>query len=318
MEQRERYNVYSKYLKNKYGEKVYKLPVNLPVSCPNRETASGCSFCSQVGTGFEAMSARLSVTEQLERTREKIEKKYKAHKFIAYFQNFTNTYLPFEKFQEYILEAAKSDYIVEISISTRPDCIHKEYLNFLSAIKDTYGKEITVELGLQTANYHTLEKIGRGHGLAEFIDAVLQIHSFGFDICVHLIPNLPYDTLADVIETAKIISVLPVSQVKLHSLYIAKGTRLAEEYLAGRITLCTKEEYYERLAAFLIHLPQNIVIERLFSRIPQEDSIFSNWGTSWWKCQEEFIDYMIEHDFYQGKETYIPGKPLLDAGFINQ
>lgn len=317
MEQRYIYTVYSKYLKNKYGEKVYKLPINLPVSCPNKENKKGCSFCSEAGTGFEAMSAGTSVTEQLELTKEKIERKYKAHKFIAYFQNYTNTYLPFPQFQSYILEAARLSYIVELSISTRPDCIRQEYLCFLAEIQKEYGKQITIELGLQTANYHTLEQIDRGHGLAEFIDAVLQIQHFGFDICVHLIPNLPYDTLADVVETARILSVLPITQVKLHSLYIAKGTKLAQDYEAGKITLCTREEYYERLAGFLIHLRKDIVIERLFSRIPEEESLFSNWGMSWWKCQEEFINYMNEHDFYQGKETYIPGKPLLRAGFIN-
>lgn len=318
MEQREIYTVYSRYLKNKYGEKVYKLPINLQVSCPNKKDKKGCSFCSEAGTGFEAMSACASVTEQLEHTKKKIEQKYKAHKFIAYFQNYTNTYLPMKQFQNYILEAARLTYIVELSISTRPDCIRQEYLSFLAEIQKKYGKQITIELGLQTVNYHTLMRISRGHGLAEFIDAVLQIQHWGFQICVHLIPNLPFDTLTDVVETARILSVLPITQVKLHSLYIARDTKFAEEYEAGKIVLCTKEEYYERLAEFLIHLREDIVIERLFSRIPEEESLFSNWGMSWWKCQEEFIKYMNEHDFYQGKEKYISGAPLLRAGFVNQ
>lgn len=312
------YRIYSDYLKQKYGEKVYKLPVNLPVTCPNKRNSKGCTFCSELGTGFEAMSSRISVCEQLEQTMEKIERKYKAHKFIAYFQNYTNTYLPLSQFKKYVFEAAKVDRIVELSISTRPDCIHEDYLQLLSQIKREYGKNITIELGLQTANYHTLSKINRGHGLAEFIGAVLAIQKHNFDICVHLIPNLPYDTMEDVIETAKIISMLPVSQVKLHSLYIAHETELAFQYQKGEIEIGTKEDYYQRLAYFLMHLRNDIVIERLFSRIPEEDSLFSNWGVSWWKCQEEFLSYMKEHDFYQGKMHAALGEPLRQAGFLNQ
>ena len=312
------YRIYSDFLKQKYGEKVYKLPINLPVTCPNKEEGRGCTFCSDLGTGFEAMSSKVNVRKQLEQTMEKIERKYKAHKFIAYFQNYTNTYLPLSQFEKYVLEAAETDNIVELSISTRPDCIHEKYLQVLSQIKKEYGKNITIELGLQTANYHTLSKINRGHGLAEFLGAVLSIEKYGFDICVHLIPNLPFDTLEDVVETAKIISVLPISQVKLHSLYIACGTEMAAQYENGEIQIGTKEDYYKRLAQFLIHLRDDIVIERLFSRIPEEDSLFSNWGISWWKCQEEFLSYMNKHDLYQGKMYKAQGKLLEQAGFPQQ
>ena len=315
-----RYKIYSQYLKNKYGEKVYKLPVNLPVTCPNKINGmGGCTFCSEEGTGFEAMPSQKSVTEQLMVTKEKIEKKYKAHKFIAYFQNYTNTYLPLSQFENYLSEAAEVEEVVEISVSTRPDCIHEKYLDSLKKIQEIYKKEITIELGLQTANYHTLMKINRGHRLAEFLGAVLMIQRYGFEICVHVIPNLPYDTLEDVIETARILSILPISQVKLHSLYIAKGTKLEQDYLEGRIQICTREEYYERIAWFLMNLREDMVIERLFSRIPEEDSVFSNWGMSWWKCQEEFLTYMQEHDYYQGKvSNQILAEPIIKAGFLNQ
>lgn len=313
------YRVYSEYLKEKYGEKVYKLPVNLPVTCPNKCNDYGCTFCSDQGTGFEAMSAENTVTRQLTFTKEKIERKYNAHKFIAYFQNYTNTYLPLSKFRAYVEEAAQMEEIVEISISTRPDCIHEAYLNILSEIKEAYDKQITIELGLQTANYHTLQRINRGHGLAEFIGAALLIQKFDFELCVHIIPNLPYDTIEDVKETARILAVLPVSHVKLHSLYLAKGTKMAEDYLTGKIKICSIEEYYERLAWFLMYLPQNVVIERLFSRIPEEDSVFSNWGMSWWKCQEDFLLYMKKHGFYQGKANHeILAAPIIKAGFLNQ
>lgn len=306
------YYAYSDYLKNKYGEKVYKLPVNLPVSCPNRINGKrGCSFCAECGTGFEAFDNQMSVVQQLERTKTHIEQKYHAHKFIAYFQNYTNTFLPVEKFREYLLEAVTVSDIVEIAISTRPDCISPEYLVTLEEIKKQYSKEITIELGLQTANYHTLKDIDRGHSLAEFIDAVLMIQKFGFEICTHVILNLPGDNIDDTIETAKILSALQIPVVKIHSLYIAKNTRLCEAFENGTITLCSKEEYIKRLIAFLEHLNPDIVVERLFSRVPEKDAVFSNWGTSWWKLKDEVTSLMIEGDHYQGRlYNYLHGAAL--------
>lgn len=305
------YKKYSDYLKDKYGEKVYKLPVNLPITCPNRIYGTGCSFCSEVGTGFEAMDCHISVTEQIEKTKVLIANKYKAKKFIAYFQNYTNTYMPLEQFREYICEAAQIDDIVEISISTRPDCIRDTYLDVLKEIEEQYRVCIHIELGLQTVNYHTLDFIDRGHGLAEFIDAVLRIKKYGFTICTHIILNLPNDTIRDTIETAKILSSLKIDIVKLHSLYIAKHTKLAMQYQEGVVHICTKEEYLERLVTFLEYIHPDIVVERLFSRVPEEDSIFSNWNTSWWKLQDEFIELMHKRKSFQGKQFhYLNGSAL--------
>ena len=198
------YHKYSEYLQNKYGEKVYKLPINLPITCPNRIHGQGCSFCAEVGTGFEAKNSSVSVTEQLNATKTLIEQKYKAKKFIAYFQNYTNTFMPLDTFRAYMLEAAMVEDIVEISISTRPDCIRDSYLDVLRDIQKEYHVDINIELGLQSANYHTLDAINRGHGLAEFIDAVLRIQKYAFTICAHVILNLPQDTMRDAVETAKI------------------------------------------------------------------------------------------------------------------
>lgn len=307
----ELYRTYSSYLREKYGEKVYKLPIKIPVSCPNRVDGRGCSFCSEVGTGFEGVSSEASVREQLSQTREKIEKKYHAKKFIAYFQNFTNTFLPLEQFKKYVEEAARFEDIVEISISTRPDCIRGDYLEVLKKIQQQCGICITIELGLQTVNYHSLEKINRGHGLAEFIDAVLLISSYQFSVCVHMILNLPWDTMEDAREGAKILSALPIHIVKLHSLYIPKKTVLYEQYENGTITLCSKEEYIDRVIQFLTLLRPDIVVERLFSRVPSEYAVFSNWDTSWWKLREQLEQKMREEDLYQGKEFhYLYGAAL--------
>ena len=305
------YNKYSDFLKSIYGEKIYKLPIQLPVTCPNRIMEGGCTFCSEIGTGFEAANPCLSVTQQLSSTKELIEKKYKAKKYIAYFQNYTNTYMPLTQFEKYMCEAAAFPGIVEISVSTRPDCINEDYLEVLNNIKNEQGIHITIELGLQTANYHTLDTIQRGHSLAEYIDAVLQIKKYGFTICTHVILNLPTDDTRDMIETAKILSAFKIDIVKIHSLYIAKNTAMAKEYLEDKMSICTKEEYYMRLRLFLEYLDPQIVIERLFSRIPEKDAVFSNWNTSWWKLLDEFMEYMEQEESYQGKKFhYLNGNKL--------
>jgi len=305
------YRKYSDYLKEKYGEKVYKLPINLPITCPNRIQNTGCTFCAEVGTGFEAMKNNVSVTEQLTHTKELITRKYKAKKFIAYFQNFTNTFMPLEQFKKYVQEAAMVEDIVEISISTRPDCIQEEYLAYLKEVEQTTNIAVNIELGLQTVNYHTLDFINRGHGLAEFLDAVLRIKRYDFTICTHIILNLPGDTMRDTIETAKLLSVLEIDIVKLHSLYIAKNTTLCEQYKDGTINICSKEEYLNRVITFIEYSSPQIVIERLFSRVPEEDSVFSNWNTSWWKLQDELLEKMESMNAYQGKRyDYCNGSAL--------
>ena len=305
------YYKYSDYLKNKYGEKVYKLPVNLPVTCPNRLDGDGCAFCAGAGTGFEAMAATVSVTEQLTRTRQMITRKYHANKYIAYFQNYTNTFLPPDRFRSYLMEATRIPGVVEISVSTRPDCVSAEYLDIMRDIRAMTGIQMNVELGLQTVNYHTLSAMNRGHGLAEFINAVLLIAPYHFPVCVHMILNLPGDTMEDARESARVLSALPVSMVKLHSLYIPKECALYKEYEAGNIQICSKQEYIERLAEFISLLRKDIVVERLFSRIPEKDSAFSNWGNSWWKLTDEWKALMEERQYVQGiRCDYLNGAAL--------
>lgn len=305
------YYKYSDFLKKHYLAKVYKLPVNLPVTCPNRVNGQGCSFCAESGTGFEAMSSEISVTEQLIKTQEYIRRRYKAQKFIAYFQNYTNTYLPSGKLREYMEEAAKLPDIVEIAISTRPDCIREDYLDMMEEIAAAYNISIGIELGLQTANYHTLKDIRRGHGLAEYLDACLRIQKSDFLLCTHVILNLPGDTLDDVIETGKIISIMGNHLVKAHSLYIARETEMAHLFENGRLTIGSKEDYFLRLQTFLEYLSPDIAVERLFSRIPEEDALFSNWQTSWWKLQDEFLAHMEAHKSFQGKRYDYRNGPAL-------
>lgn len=298
------YNEYSNFLKNKYKEKVYKLPISLKeTNCPNRDgniAFGGCTYCGSEGVAFENKSANLSVKEQLIVHKNLIEKKYKAKKFIAYFQSYSNTYLPLNLFKKYVKEAVIED-VVEIAISTRPDCINTSYLNFLKEIKETYNVEITIELGLQTANYKTLNKINRGHTLAEYIESAVLIKSYGFFLCTHVILNLPWDTMEDVIETAKIISVLKTDFVKLHALYIEKNTVMANQYKNNEFEIPPVEDYIEKTISFLEYLSPNISIQRIIGRAPEEVTLFANWGMSWWKIKDEIINKMKLENRHQGK-----------------
>lgn len=304
------YKRFSHHLFEMYGEKVYKLPVNLPLTCPNRlKGKRGCSYCGIEGAGFENLSSAFSVREQLEKNKEYIGRRYKAKKFVAYFQSFTNTFMPLNDFEAYINEAAKVDDVVEISVSTRPDCISKEYLDVLKAAKNKYGVNITVELGLQTVNYRSLYKINRGHTVAEFVEAAGLVKKYGFFVCVHIILNLPWDDIVDVIENAKFVSAMKVDYVKLHALYIEKGTVMAEQYEKGEIEICSVEEYEQRVITFLEYLSPEIALERLIGRAPAENTLFSNWGMSWWKIRDEIELKMEQIGSYQGKRfDYLGGK----------
>jgi uncharacterized protein len=313
MEDNRYYKVYSEHLRAKYGEKVYKLPVSLELTCPNRDGCvgrGGCIFCGEEGGSFENRPNHLAVAEQLAQNRELISKKYKAKKFIAFFQNFTNTYMDIDEFKLCVSEALEED-VVGISISTRPDCVGEEYLKFLKELEKEHGVEITIELGLQSVNYRTLEKINRGHGLAEFIDAMARINSYGFNSCVHMILNLPWDDMSDVVEGARILSALKVKEVKLHALYIVKGTAIGNMYESHEFEMVAKAEYIERVIAFLENLDPDIAIQRIIGRAPEENTLFVNWDTSWWKIKDEILETMESRGSYQGKRfDYLNGRAL--------
>lgn len=307
------YNTYSNYLREKFNEKVYKLPISLPLTCPNRDGTlgfGGCIFCGEEGGSFENLPSCLSIKEQLRRNKEYIGEKYKAKKFIAYFQNFTNTYLPFEDFKSAIGDTLEED-IVGISISTRPDCISDKHLEYLSLIKEKHNLDITIELGLQSVNYHSLIKINRGHTLGEYIDTAIKLKKYGLRNCTHLILNLPWDNDIDVIENAKIVSALGVDEIKLHALYIVEGTVLGELYKRGEISLISKDEYIERVITFLEYLDPDIIIQRIIGRAPEENLLFVNWNESWWKIRDEIVAIMEERNTRQGiKFDYLNGKAL--------
>ena len=292
------YRKYSDFLREKFGEKVYKLPVKLDLTCPNRDGTcglGGCIFCGEEGGSFENNYG--TVREQLIKNRDHIKSKYKANKYIAYFQNFTNTYMPFEDFKKVIEDSLIED-VVGVSISTRPDYLPKKHLDFLEELNKNYF--VTVEIGLQTPNYHSLKKLNRGHGLAEFIAAALELKRRNLNVCTHIIIGLPWDDDLDVIECAKILNVLNIDEVKIHALYILKDTALGKMYERGEIEAISLDDYKKKVILFLRNLKDDIIVERIIGRAPYENSLFCNWNTSWWKIRDDIIAVMHENGYTQG------------------
>ena len=292
------YRKYSDFLREKFGEKVYKLPVKLDLTCPNRDGTcgvGGCIFCGEEGGSFENNFG--TVREQILKNKDHIKNKYKANKYIAYFQNFTNTYMPFEDFKRVIEESLIED-VVGVSISTRPDYLPKKHLYFLEELNKNYF--VTVEIGLQTPNYHSLKKLNRGHGLSEFIDAAIKLKKRNLNVCTHIIIGLPWDDDLDIIECAKILNVLGIDEVKIHALYILKDTALGKMYERGEIDPISLDDYKKKVILFLRNLKDDIIVERIIGRAPYENSLFCNWNTSWWKIRDEIIEVMHENGYTQG------------------
>lgn len=267
----------SEHLKRRYGARVHRLVIDAGFTCPNREKGSPCIFCDPTGSGFNALHG-LSVREQVLKQKEWAMKKYNASKFIAYFQAFTNTYAPVDLLRQKYEEALVDDSIVQLAISTRPDCVSEEVLNLLDEFKKKV--DVSLELGLQTINSRTLRILNRGHGVAEFIDAVLRTKRHGFEIVVHVIIDLPWDELEDVVDTAKTLSYLGVDGVKIHSLYVVEDSILGKMFKEGTFQPVSFENFLERTIAFLEHLSPNIVIHRLVSDPPKTGTLFARWNLS--------------------------------------
>ena len=292
------YRKYSDFLREKFGEKVYKLPVKLDLTCPNRDGTcgvGGCIFCGEEGGSFENNFG--TVREQILKNKDHIKNRYKANKYIAYFQNFTNTYMPFEDFKRVIEESLIED-VVGVSISTRSDYLPKKHLDFLEELNKNYF--VTVEIGLQTPNYHSLKKLNRGHGLSEFIDAAIKLKKRNLNVCTHIIIGLPWDDDLDIIECAKILNVLNIDEVKIHALYILKDTALGKMYERGEIDPISLDDYKKKVILFLRNLKDDIIVERIIGRAPYENSLFCNWNTSWWKIRDDIIEVMHENGYTQG------------------
>ena len=238
----------NEYLRETFGTKVYKLSLNGGFTCPNRDGTidnRGCIFCSKGGSGDFAEDAALSITEQIEHGKKRVEKKIQSGKYIAYFQAFTNTYGPIEKLRSLFTEAISHPDIVALSVATRPDCLPVEVLDLLSELNEI--KPVWVELGLQTIHKKLADYIRRGYELDVYDKAVLELRKRNLEVITHVILGLPKESHEDMVETVRYVCNSGATGIKLQLLHILKHTDLGEEYLKGNISVLSEAEYIEIL-----------------------------------------------------------------------
>ena len=299
-----RYRDYNGYLRSIFGERVQKISLDAGFNCPNRDgTISdiGCLFCDSRGSGTGAMiNNGLSIDEQIMAGRRFAEKRYKARKFIVYFQSFTNTYAPVSRLESIYTQALDHRDVVGISIATRPDCVDHEILALISSFQDNYL--VWIEYGLQSSHDKTLARINRGHDVACFERSVRMATQHGLNICVHVILGLPGETREMMMDTAHFIAGLPIAGVKIHLLYVLRGTSLAALYEKGAYTCLDREEYTERVVDFLEFLPPNFVIQRLTGEPPRSAELVAPfWALNKSENIKLIKDRMEKRDTWQGK-----------------
>ena len=257
------YITVNEYLKQKYGEKVYKVSINGGFTCPNRDGTSGtkgCIFCSGMGSGDFAPTADLSVTEQIEAGIKQTKAKNPT-KFIAYFQAFTNTYAPVEKLERLYTEALDHPSIVGISIGTRPDCLPDEVLELIERLNRI--KPVWVELGLQTVKEETAEYIRRGYPLSVYDEAVKKLKNIGVEVITHVILGLPGETRGDMLKTVDYVAKSGATGIKLQLLHVIRGTDLEKDYNAGLFRCMSMEEYVSLIKDCIDILPKEMIIHRM-------------------------------------------------------
>lgn len=274
-------NYYSlnNYLRDTFGDKVYKISLNAGFTCPNRDgkiDTRGCIFCSKGGSGDFAESAQLSIDEQIELGKKRVSKKVKSNKYIAYFQAFTNTYAPVEILREKFMQAIMHDEVVALSIATRPDCLGDEVIALLDELNRI--KPVFAELGLQTIHEKTAQYIRRGYTLGVYDDAVKRLKAIGVNVVVHIILGLPYECKKDMLESVEYVCRSGADGIKLQMLHILKGTDLADDYLKGKFRALELEEYIDIITSCIEIIPDDIVIHRLTGDGAKKDLIAPLWS----------------------------------------
>lgn len=273
-----KYTTLNNYLKERFGEKVYKIALNGGFTCPNRDgkiDTRGCIFCSKGGSGDFAESPDLTITEQIENGKKRLEKKIKNGKYIAYFQAFTNTYAPVEKLRAIYTEAINHPDIVALSIGTRPDCLGDDVLALLDELNKI--KPIFVELGLQTINEDTARYIRRGYTLEVYDKAVADLHKIGINVVTHIILGLPGESKDDMLKSVEYACKV-TDGIKLQLLHILNGTDIAKDYEQGKFEVLTLEQYTEIIKECVQIIPKNVVIHRLTGDGAKKDLIAPLWS----------------------------------------
>lgn len=297
-----RYNNFNTYLRNIFGCRVQKITIDAGFSCPNRDgtiSTRGCIYCNVRGSGTGAHATGLSVTEQLLQGKRALSKRYKAKKFIAYFQAFSNTYAPFDKLKSLYEEALEVDDVVGLSIGTRPDCVDESVLELLQG----YGKKylVWIEYGLQSVHDATLAFINRGHDFKCFKKTVAATKNRGIKICAHVILGLPNEKKTDMLKTARAVANMGIDGLKIHLLYVVKGTKLDILYSAGKYRCLEQHEYVDLVCDFLERIPKNMIIQRLTGDPHPEELVAPMWSKKKMETMDLIKETLEKRDSWQGK-----------------
>ena len=300
-----RYHTYDYYLRHTFGGKVAKIPLDIGLTCPNidgRCGRGGCIYCSPRGSGDSAPSALLSVTEQLRLGREALSSKWSTERCIPYFQAHTNTYAPLEFLRPRFEEALLAEGVVGMNIATRADCLADDVVAYLADIAER--TVLTVELGLQSSNDETAERIGRGHSFETFCRGFQKLRraSPRIGICVHLILGLPGEGREEMLRSVEDVSALHPDQIKLHLLHVLKNTRLAPLYEKGEYVPLTKEEYVALVADGLVRIPPDVVIARLTGDGLADDLLAPEWSRKKVSVLNDVDKLLYQRNLWQGKD----------------
>jgi len=304
--QGKRYHSLNAFLRNKFGEPVYRISLDAGFSCPNRDGTKGwggCTYCNESGSRAAYVEPDLSITEQLKKGKAFIQKKYGAKKFIAYFQAYTNTYADINTLEKIYKEALNFPDIVAIAIGTRPDCIDNQKLDLLEEIsRDVL---VILEMGAQSMKEETLLKINRQHTAKETLNAFTEARKRkSLHLLSHLIFGLPDETADDMISSVKILLETGIDAFKFHHLYIEKGSTMENDWKKGKIKLLSRDEYINILLSIIPILPERIVIHRLFGDCNPQKLIAPEWTIEKANNLHLFERRLEEMDVYQGKIPY--------------
>lgn len=289
-------------LKQRFGEKVYKLTLNGGMSCPNRDgkiSFGGCIFCSEGGSGEFASSAMLSIPEQIQDAKKRLSGKRPVNQYIAYFQAYTNTYGPIEHLRKIFTEAMEDPEIILLSIATRPDCLPDEVVDLLAELNKR--KPVWVELGLQTIHDSSARFIRRGYPLSVFTDAVNRLNTHGIEVVTHVILGLPGETSEMMLETVDYLNTLPIQGIKLQLLHVLKGTDLGVYYKTTGFHVLEENEYIDLLLECIEHLKPEITIHRITGDGPKDLLIAPLWSSAKRSVLNHIHHEMKHRNSWQGK-----------------
>ncbi len=295
-----RYNQFSAHLKNKFGAKVYKITLDAGFSCPNRDgtiSKGGCIFCDDGGSFSQAHSNLLSIEEQVKVGIKNLSERFKAEKFMSYFQAFSNTYKPVGELEKIYNSSLCDERIIGLSIGTRPDCVDDDKLKLISGYKDDYYTWI--EYGLQSIHDRTLKKINRGHDFDCFLRAYEKTKEYGINVCVHVIFGL-WESHDEIMQTAKKLAELKVDGVKIHQLCALENTKLADMYRAGEVDFMSEDDYIKTVCDFLEYLPPETTIHRLAGNGFSKTLIEPQWLGKKMDCLNKIDREFLSRGTYQG------------------